>query len=205
MGHDKPRKVIFIDKRFQGEFIFKFVLLLLVGTGVFVLAAYLILNRRLEETYYSAHFAIKSTGEMLLPTLLALSGVFILVLGAAAFVITLYVSHHIAGPLFAIRRYLENVSRGELDFEPKLRLKDQTTPLAESLARAIETLNTRLIAIRGGADGVRDSSTKLLRHLEMAEGATPECRRDLGELLAREESLVRELEFFHLRPPAGRP
>ena len=115
MGDGKARKIVFIDKRFQGEFILKFVLLLLVGTAVFILAAYLILNRRLEDTYYSAHFVIKSTGEVLLPTLLALSGVFILVLGAAAVVITLYVSHHIAGPLFAIRRYLENVSRGELD------------------------------------------------------------------------------------------
>jgi methyl-accepting chemotaxis protein len=204
MGHGKPRRVVFIDKRFQSEFILKFVALLLVGTGVFVLAAYVILNRRLEESYYSAHFAIKSTGEMLLPTLLSLSGVFVLVLGTAAVLITLYVSHHIAGPLFAIRRYLENVSRGELDFEPKLRLKDQTTPLAESLAHALETLNDRLVAIRGGAGAVRDSSTKLLRHLEIAEGTSPECRKDLGELLAHEEALVRELEFFHLRPPAGR-
>lgn len=205
MGQGKPRKTVFIDRRFQGEFILKFLLLLLVGTGVFVLAAYLILDKRLEETYYSAHFAIKSTGEMLLPTLLALSAVFIVVLGAAAIVITLYVSHHIAGPLFAIRRYLENISRGELDFEAKLRLKDQTTPLAESLAHALETLNARLVAVRGGADGVRESSTKLMRHLESAEGASPECRRDLAELLAREEALVRELEFFHLRQPAGRP
>ena len=152
MGDGKARKIIFIDKRFQGEFILKFVLLLLVGTAVFVLAAYLILDRRLEDTYYSAHVAIKSTGEVLLPTLLALSGVFIVVLGAAAFVITLYVSHHIAGPLYAIRRYLENVSRGDLDFKPKLRLNDQTTPLAESLAHALETLNARLVAVRIGAD-----------------------------------------------------
>lgn len=201
MGTGKPRKVVFIDKRFQGEFIFKFLLLLLIGTGVFVLAAYLILNRRLDETYYSAHYTVKSTGEVLLPALLALSGVFVVVLGAAAFVITLYVSHHIAGPLFAIRRYLENISRGELDFEPKLRLKDQTTPLAVSLAHALETLNARLIAIRAGADAVRESSTKLSRHLVVSEETSPECRKDVGDMLAREEALFRELEFFHLRPP----
>jgi len=201
---EHPRKVIFIDKRFQGEFILKFVLLLLVGTAIFVLAAYLILNKRLDETYYSAHFAVKSTGEVLLPALLALSGVFILVLGAAAVVITLYVSHHIAGPLFAIRRYLENVSRGELDFEPKLRLKDQTTPLAVSLAHALETLNARLIAIRASADAVRDSSGKLSRHLAGAEDVSIDCRRDVSEMLAREEALFRELEFFHLRRDADR-
>jgi len=205
MGDGKARKIVFIDKRFQGAFILKFVLLLLVGTAVFVLAAYLILDRRLDDTYYSAHFAIKSTGEVLLPTLLALSGVFILVLGAAAVVITLYVSHHIAGPLFAIRRYLENISRGELDFEPKLRLKDQTTPLAESLTRALETLNSRLVAIRLGADAMRASSVKISRHLDSVQGATADCRRDLGELLEREEALSRDLGFFRLRTPAEKP
>jgi hypothetical protein len=138
MGDGKARKIVFIDKRFQGAFILKFVLLLLVGTAFFVLAAYLILNRRLEETYYSAHFAIKSTGDVLLPTLLALSGVFILVLGAAAVVITLYVSHHIAGPLFAIRRYLENISRGEL-ISAAAAPHDQTSPGGSP--RRLETLN----------------------------------------------------------------
>lgn len=205
MGDGKARKIIFIDKRFQGEFILKFVLLLLVGTAVFVAAAYLILNRRLEDTYYSAHFAIKSTGEVLLPTLLALSGVFIVVLGLAAVVITLYVSHHIAGPLFAIRRYLENVSRGDLDFKPKLRLKDQTTPLAESLAHAVETLNSRLVAMRLGADAMRASSANLSRHMADSQGASAECRKDLGELLAREEALIREMEFFRLRTPDAQP
>lgn len=205
MGDGQARKIIFIDKRFQGEFILKFVSLLLVGTAVFVLAAYLILNRRLEDTYYSAHFAIKSTGEVLLPTLLALSGVFILVLGAAAVVITLYVSHHIAGPLYAIRRYLENISRGDLDFKPKLRLNDQTTPLAESLAHALETLNSRLVTVRLGVDALGVSSAKLSRHMATSAGASDECRKDLGELLAREAALIRELEFFHLRTPDAPP
>jgi len=205
MGDGKTRKVVFIDKRFQGAFILKFVLLLLVGTAVFILAAYLILNRRLEDTYYTAHFAIKSTGEVLLPTLLALSGVFIVVLGAAAVVITLYVSHHIAGPLYAIRRYLENVSRGDLDFRPKLRLHDQTTPLAESLTNALETLNSRLVSLRVGADAMRESSAKLSRHMADSAGASDECRKDLGELLAREEALIREMEFFRLRTPDGTP
>ncbi len=206
MGDGKARKIVFIDKRFQGEFILKFLLLLLVGTAVFVLAAYLILNRRLGDTYYNAHIVVKSTGEILLPTLLALSGVFIVVLGAAALVITLYVSHHIAGPLFAIRRYLENVSRGDLDFKPKLRLKDQTTPLAESLAHALETLNARLVAIRVRADEMHASSAQALGpHRRTATGRATECRKDIGELLAREEALLREMEFFHLRTPDANP
>ena len=205
MKEAKPRKVVFIDRQFQGAFILKFLLLLLVGTGLFVLAAYLILDKRFEQTYYSAHYAIKSTGEMVLPTLLALSAVFLLVLGAAAIAITLYVSHHIAGPLYAIRRYLESVSRGDLDFQPTLRLNDQTTPLSESLAHALETLNSRLISIRAAADGVRAASAKLPRHLQTLDASTAECRRDLEDLLAREDALIRDLDFFRLRTPPEKP
>jgi methyl-accepting chemotaxis protein len=205
MKEAKPRKVVFIDRQFQGAFILKFLLLLLVGTGLFVLAAYLILDKRFEATYYSAHYAIKSTGEMVLPTLLALSAVFLLVLGAAAIAITLYVSHHIAGPLYAIRRYLESVSRGDLDFQPTLRLNDQTTPLSESLAHALETLNSRLISIRAAADGVRAASAKLPRHLQTLDASTAECRRDLEDLLAREDALIRDLDFFRLRTPPEKP
>lgn len=203
MRDDKPRKVLFVDRRFQADFILKFLLLLLVGTGIFVLAAYLVLNKRFEETYYSAHMAIRSTGEVLLPTLLALSAVFIVVLGAAAAVITLYVSHHIAGPLYAIRRYLENISRGELDFQARLRLGDQTTPLAASLAEAVESLNAKLVAIRSRADAVNEVSQRLSRHVSAASGATDECRADLTELLEREADLSRETAFFHLRGPSG--
>jgi methyl-accepting chemotaxis protein len=205
MGDGKARKIVFIDKRFQSDFILKFVLLLLVGTAVFVLAAYLILDRRLGDTYYNAHIVFKSTGEILLPTLLALSGVFIVVLGAAAIVITLYVSHHIAGPLYAIRRYLESVSQGDLDFQPHLRLNDQTTPLADSLSHAVDTLNSRLVAIRLGADAVRTSSVALSSRVTSCAGASTECRKDVGELLTREETLLRELEFFRLRAPDPRP
>jgi hypothetical protein len=104
--------------------------------------------------------------------------------------VTLYVSHHISGPLYAIRRYLESISRGELDFQPKLRDDDQTTALTESLAHALETLNSRLISIRGSADAVREASARLPRHLESADAASAECRRDLSDLLAREDALV---------------
>ncbi len=195
------RKVVFIDKRFQGDFVLRIILLLVVGTALFSGAAYWILNRRIGDTFYSAHKAIQTTGELLLPTLLGLSAVFVVLLGAAAAVITLYVSHHIAGPLFALRRYLENVARGELDFEPRLRTKDQTTPLAQSLSHALETLNARLVAIRSSADAVQEASRQISTHLPDGAG-TEECRRDLATLLARGEELHREIKFFTLRGSA---
>ena len=51
---------------------------------------------------------------------------------------------------------------------------------------------------------MREVSGKLTRHLATNDEATADCRHDLSELLAREEALARELDYFHLRTPAGR-
>lgn len=203
MENVKPRKIVFIDKRFQAAFILKFVLLLAAGTAIFLAAAYLLLDKPLGDNLYQAHFAAKTTMERLLPTLLGLGAVFVVLLGAATVFVTMYVSHHIAGPLFAIRRYLDNIARGELDFEPRLRDKDQTTPLALSLAQAVETLNARLVAIRAGSDEVQAATQKLSAHV-VADTGSEACRKDLAELLTRSEGLHREIDFFHLRRPSAK-
>jgi hypothetical protein len=39
----------------------------------------------------------------------------------------------------------------------------------------------------------------------MEDPATAECRRDLEDLLAREDALIRDLDFFRLRKPAEKP
>ena len=52
---------------------------------------------------------------------------------------------------------------------------------------------------------MREASAKLPRHLESADAANAECRRDLADLLAREDALIRDLEFFRLRAPAEKP
>jgi hypothetical protein len=59
MSEIKPRKIVFIDRHFQGAFILKFLLLLLVGTGLFVLAAYVILDRRLGDVL-QRHYTIRA-------------------------------------------------------------------------------------------------------------------------------------------------
>ena len=51
------------------------------------------------------------------------------------------------------------------------------------------------------ADEMRGSSAKLSSRIVVCQGASAECRKDIGELLAREENLLREMEFFHVRTP----
>ncbi len=201
MSTQAPRKAIFIDRKFQTAFILKFLGLLLVGMVLFDAAAYFILNRRLESTLYSAHLTIRSVGEILLPTLLSLSIVFILLLGLAVLIMTLVLSHLIAGPLYAIRRYIDLMGEGNLDFEARLRAGDQTAPLAHSLARSLEVLNEKIAAIQSLGADVREVSRNLKDGLDQA-GEVPEgVRAEAGRLEELGARLDEKAAFFQTRPP----
>jgi methyl-accepting chemotaxis protein len=203
MGNQAPRRILFIDRKFQANFILKFLALLLAGTALFNVAAYLILNRRLEGSLYNAHMTIKSVGEILLPSLLSLSVVFLLLLGAAILMMTLFVSHLIAGPLYAIRRYIERIGEGELDFNARLRSKDQTTPLALTLSDTMQVLNTRIASIQTVATEIHESACGLAAEdpgagEEAAEGGT-------ARIAALSSKLVDEANFFKTRTGDPRP
>jgi methyl-accepting chemotaxis protein len=206
MGDQAPRKIIFIDRKFQTGFILKFLGLLIVGTAAFDVAAYFILNRRLEESLYNAHMTIKSVGEILLPSLVSLSVIFVVLLGIAVLLMTLFVSHLIAGPLYAIRRYIERIGGGELDFDPRLRSKDQTTPLAMSLSESLEMLNRRLSAIQALGADILQTSGELKESVQEQSG---ENSAKFGENASRIEELASKLTeeagFFKTRTGDPRP
>lgn len=172
----KSRKKVFIDKQFQTKFILNFCLLILVGTILFNLAAYFILNMNLGKSLSSAHLAITRTGDLLLPTLLYLSIAFLVILGLAAVFITLMISHKISGPLFAIGRYLKMMSEGRLNFEAKLRTKDQTAVLADTLTETVKTLGGRIVMIK-------DATESLKRDLARSNELIIEKGSDQGELI----------------------
>ncbi len=159
------RKRVFVDKKFQTKFILKYSLLLIIGTMLFSISAYFILNQQIGESLFSAHLAIHRTGELLLPTLLLLSLTFVVILGVAAVFITLMVSHKICGPLFAIERYLKLISEGNLNFEAKLRTNDQTEALADTLTETVKSLRGRIVM-------AKESVTSLKKDLDRINVAT---------------------------------
>jgi methyl-accepting chemotaxis protein len=205
MGNQAPRRIVFIDKKFQANFILKFLGLLLAGTALFNVAAYLILNRRLEGSLYNAHMTIKSVGEILLPSLLSLSVVFLLLLSVVILMMTLFVSHLIAGPLYAIRRYIERIGEGELDFEARLRSKDQTTPLALTLSDTMQVLNTRISTIQAAAKEIHESARDLAGAVETLEGKDDATSGTTARIAALSAKLVDEAEFFKTRTGDPRP
>jgi methyl-accepting chemotaxis protein len=190
------RKHLFVDRTFQIKFILYFSLLVVIGTVLFSLAAYLILDNQMGNSLFSAHVAMKRTGELLRPTLLSLSLAFVIILGVASVIITLLVSHKISGPLFAMVRYLKMISEGRLNFEAKLRTNDQTAALADCLTDTIRVLNGRITLIKENAAGLAKKVAELDSLMGQKGSGQPEILRTVSDLKEQTRIIEERLGFF---------
>lgn len=191
------RRKIFIDKTFQTRFVLYYTLLLLAGTVLFIGAAYLILNKQVGESLFSAHLAITQTGQLLLPTLLYLAVAFIIILGLATVVITLLVSHKISGPMFAIVRYLKTMSEGNLNFEAKLRTNDQTAVVADTLTEAIRSLGGKVTMLKEIAGSLRKDAERVAAASVGKGATTADAVRLVHDLQEHIRILEERLAVFH--------
>jgi methyl-accepting chemotaxis protein len=71
-------------------------------------------------------------------------------------VLSIYMSHKIAGPIYRIKHYLADVAKGDLSFEMRLRKGDELTDLVEEFNKMIKGLREII-----GSDRQKVGSLKL--------------------------------------------
>jgi methyl-accepting chemotaxis protein len=98
----------------------------------------------------------------------------------ATIVVTLFVSHKLAGPMFRFEADLEVIGKGDLTKKIRLRKKDQLKDVVVTLNRMTENLHEKVTGIH------RD----IVRLSETAEniGVSPELIKELNDLRGKIES-----------------
>ena len=140
MGRPYRRRNYFINKDFQGRFVFMFVLLASIG-GVMAVGLFNYLaQKRLDVIMYSIHIPAKRINELLSSDMLyANLFSFFLVLFFLVFAIN-RLSISIAGPLYRIKKDLKEIAKGDLSFNITLRYKDEFKDFASEINSMIENL-----------------------------------------------------------------
>ncbi len=140
MSRPYRRRNYFINKDFQGRFVFMFVLLASIG-GVMAVGLFNYLaQKRLDVIMYSIHIPAKRINELLSSDMLyANLFSFFLVLFFLVFAIN-RLSISIAGPLYRIKKDLKEISKGDLSFNITLRYKDEFKDFASEINSMIENL-----------------------------------------------------------------
>lgn len=176
------RRNYYIKKEFQRNFILKFCALVVMGSCVSGAILYVMSRSTVTTTFENSRLTIKSTADYILPMVLSSSIIVLILVGIATIIITLLTSHKIAGALFAIEKHVDEVAKGDLTAEFRLRAGDQIRPLAVGL-------NVMVAQLRAGVKEIKKCVSELEASCEssMPSGVHPDIRNKLKDLKSKAE------------------
>jgi methyl-accepting chemotaxis protein len=125
------RRNFFIKKELQGRMIFKFFLLSLLGVLFFAFIFSLLSQDNLTITYDGQQLLIGKTPMVLFKDILTANWVFLVIVGATVTLVSMILTHRVAGPLFRFEKVFEGMVQRDLDQKIVLRLKDEAKDTAE--------------------------------------------------------------------------
>jgi methyl-accepting chemotaxis protein len=142
------RRQYFIKKEFQFKFILRFCLLILAGVIVSTILLLFFSQDTLTSSFQHSRLVIENTSKAILPALIYTNLITLGLVSFATIIVTLFVSHKIAGPLFRLEKELKEIGEGDLTKKVRLRDKDQLTSMAESLNKMTHSLHDNILEIQ---------------------------------------------------------
>jgi len=174
------RRNYFINKEFQGKYLFNAFLLLALGSILFVFILRFFSSNTLSIVYENYHLELGTTPDILLNKILNAQWLFLLLGGFSLMGIVLLLSHRIAGPFFRFEKTLDSMIRKDLTQKIFLRTKDE----GKVLAGKINSFNQKL---GGDISKIKYNSKEIDRFLEK----TPKYEKDTESIGVYIETIKR--------------
>jgi len=137
------RRNYYIDKDFQTKFIIKFCLIVAGGSVLTAVLVYWLAQHSTTVSIIGGRVAVHTTAEYLMPLLAQTLSIELVVVALATALMTLFISHKIAGPLYRLKVSLRALGTGDLG-SVRLRQGDQLKEVAASYNEAMEGLNEKV-------------------------------------------------------------
>ena len=150
------RSHYFVKKAFQLSIILKFCLIVLSGAAVSTGLLLLFSQDTLTSTFRGSHLEIQTTARVILPAIIYTNLITLVLITIATIIVTLFISHKLAGPLFRFEKEIREISEGKLSKDIRLRANDQIVPIADNL-------NLMRQSLRGKIAGIRDDLGEISR------------------------------------------
>jgi methyl-accepting chemotaxis protein len=142
------RKRYLIDRKFQITFILKFCSLLLLGAVLSIIILYALSSTSTSVFFANSRIMVKNTSQFILPLLVKTSVIVTILIGLIAGVMLLLQSHKISGPLFRLKREIEQLADGHIPQDFNIRSNDQLQGIAESFRNSANRLNALLAELK---------------------------------------------------------
>jgi methyl-accepting chemotaxis protein len=184
------RRIYFIEKKFQARFIIKFCILVILGSLVTGVLLYILSWRSTTVTFENLRAKVLTTADFLLPVLIQTIIVTTVVVGIATIILTLFISHKIAGPLYRFKKELGLIESGDLSRNFNIRRNDQMQDLAISMNNMINKLRDTLSGLKSQYSILKNSWDKFIRP------AISQDKKMAEEIEKTIEEIRQKLEYF---------
>ena len=158
------RRKYLVDSNYQVRLILQIVVLVVMATGVYAVATFVLANREISSTFYLAHMDTWNLKGVLWPIITGTSIVTFSLVSAISVLITLRESHRIVGPVNRLKGAVNDLARGRISFVGVFRkddilkgLDEDINTLSENLARLDASLKEALDSFKKEIAGLRES------------------------------------------------
>lgn len=192
------RRNYFVKQDFQGRFVLRFFLTILLSAVVFTVILSIFSAHTITITYRDSFLRIEKTPKALFYEIIRAHGLYIFLIGVGISTLSLFLSHRIAGPLFRFEKSIEEIIKGNLSFRIKLRKKDEAKELADAMNRMIETLSSYLSDIKAITDDIEKNLLETKKAVEEQKGGAGES---INRTIKALEELKKALSYFKTDRP----
>jgi methyl-accepting chemotaxis protein len=146
------RRNYFIKKDMQGRYIFSFFIFVIAGGVLLTIIFSLLSANTLTIEYRNYDLRLGRTPIILLREILSAHWIFLLAGGLLVVLVSMFLTHRFAGPVYRFEKSVEEMLKGNFNFEIRLRSGDEAKELAGMLNEFNTFLSSRLREMRDLAD-----------------------------------------------------
>jgi len=145
---NNQRRNYFIDKKFQTQFIIKFCLIVIAAALAIGISLFFFSSNSTTVAIENTKVTVKTTADFILPLIMQTIIIVTVFTALAVVLLTLFVSHKIAGPLFRLKREIDKLGEGNYGANFQIRATDQLKELSHSLTLMSNSLRDKMTAIK---------------------------------------------------------
>ena len=199
------RRNFFIDKDFQGRFIFSAFISVVVGSVLFALLFSFFSSNTLSIVYDNYHLRLGTTPSLLLNKIFSAQWFFIVLGGVGISALFLFLSHRVAGPFYRFEQSFDKMMAGDFSGELQLRKNDEGKKLGEKINSFSDMMCHRLGEVRRAAGKINECCDVLAGQIDERAGLES-YKTELEKIRQLNQVCLANVEEFKLKQtPSPKP
>ena len=183
------RRNYFINKEFQGRYIFTYFVLAGVGSLIFIGIFSFFSSNTLSIVYDNYHLQLGVTPGILFKKILSTQWLFLVLGGGLVILFTLFLTHRVAGPFYRFEKTLDAMIEGDVSGKVALRPKDEGKELAQKINAFNYILSDKLSVMENFNSNLALSALQLKKVLEESGMDVNKYGPHLNEILGSQKNI----------------